>query len=140
LLVGAVLVGVVVGVLVGVVSVEAAGTGVASGAVDGGGVETAAPGGWFEAVVEGETATTTGAVARLSCAGLRPEPTSTPNESSAITATAPADRQGIGRSPSESASCESASTLARDPSGGTTPVSSAIASGSGPCRAPHSTQ
>jgi hypothetical protein len=105
-LVGVVLVGVVlVGVvLVGVVPVEAVCTGVASGAVDGGGVETGAPSGRFEAVVEGETATTIGAVAALCAAGLTAEPTSTPNASSAITATAAAQGAGIGTSPTLSAS------------------------------------
>ena len=80
------------GVLSGVVLVKdalvgALGTGVASGAVDGGGVEVEAPGDRLEAVVGGETATTIGALAPLCSAGLTAEPTSTPNASNAITAT-----------------------------------------------------
>jgi hypothetical protein len=151
-LVGVVLVGVVLGVLSGVVELELVDTGVTSGAGDGGGVEAGATTGWLEAVVEGETATTSGATALLSCAGLSAEPTSTPNASSAINATPVIDSEGIGESPSEPASSGSLSAAASDPrsyaagwawpssSCATTPIRSVIANGSGPRRAPHSTQ
>ena len=148
-LVGVVLVGVA---LVGVALVEVLGTGLASGAAGGGGVEVCAPSGGLgdaAVVVEGATATMIGATAPLSCTGLTPEPTSTPNASSAITATAVTDADSLGDSPSASTSCGSACDTPRssaaasaraNPSCGTTPIRSAIASGRGPLRAPHSTQ
>ena len=133
-LVGVVLVGVV---LVGGVLVEAVCTGVASGAAEGGGVEVGALGCWLDAVVEGETATTIGATAALCCTGLTAEPTRTPNASNAITATPATDGDSIARPAGESSSCES---LAAGACTGAIPISSAIALGSGPRRAPHSTQ
>lgn len=106
----------------------------------------------LDAVAEGATAYTIGAAAPLSCAGLTVEPTSTPNASSAITATPTTDGEGA-TSRRESAARESATSdaseaigssgagLARaSPSRGTAPISSATASGSGPRRRPHSTQ
>ncbi len=94
--VGVLLVGVVPGVLLAVSSVDPVGTGVASGAVDGGGVEAEEPDGSSEAVAVGETATRSGATAWPSWTGLAAEPTSTPNASSTITTTAAIDGEGSG--------------------------------------------
>ena len=139
-LVGVVLTGVAPDVLSGVVG-AAAGAGVASAALAGAGVEVAALGGWLEAVVEGASATTIGAVAALSCTGLSPEPSNTPNASSAITAMPLTSDEGIG-SPGESSCCGSAPASPRwpGPAAGPTPISAASAGASGPHRAPHSTQ
>jgi hypothetical protein len=78
------LVGVVLGALGGVGALALAGTGVASGLAGGGAETEATSGGLGLAGVE--TASTIGATAELSCAGLTAEPTIRPNASNAMTA------------------------------------------------------
>jgi pyruvate/2-oxoglutarate dehydrogenase complex dihydrolipoamide acyltransferase (E2) component len=122
------------------------GEGLASASDDGAGGVLGALVGGATAFVRGETATMIGATAALCPSGLTAEPTMTPNASSAITATpasagerpasAPAAPVAAAASPSGSPSWSGSPV----PSGGAVPISFAVARGSGPRRAPHSTQ
>jgi len=118
----------------------------ASAGDSGGGGVAGALGGGADAFVCGETATTIGATAALCPNGLTAEPTRTPKASNAMTATpaSAGDRPAsapIGDAPAASAASESPSrSVSPLRSAGATPISFAVASGSGPRRAPHSTQ